>query len=494
MKRVFFCAVGVIFLTCSAFAGDWTPELDAYIESARADWNAPGLAVVVVRDGKILAAKGFGVRTLGKPERVDENTVFDIASLSKSFTSAAIATLVDEKKMRWDDPVRRHLPQFELSDPYRTQNVSIRDLLAHRTGLESANMVFVLSSYDTAEVIRRMRYLREREPLRSGMVYSNLGYAAVAEAAAAAAGMPFVDLLRKRLIEPLGMRDTTVGVPHSVAANHASGHAAIGNVEQPIRDRKAMAILGANAVNTNARDLAKWLIFQLGDGTWEGKRIVSAEAMQEMHSPQIIIPTTPGMRAVRGVRFFGAYALGWQVMDFRGRPMLWHSGNAQGMPSYMAILPEQKIGVAVLVNSWSAPFLHGAIVSRILDQLLDEQPRDWSVEAITAMQKSSVLPERPRTPGTKPSRPLDAYAGTYEDPLYGAMTVRHEEGKLSLQFAGGEIADLEHWHHDTFLARWRDRVFEDRDALVAFGLDATGRPRRLEFRTGRDEIAAVREK
>ena len=493
MKRLFFCVAGVIFLTCSAFAGDWTPELDAYIEKARVEWGAPGLAVVVVRDGQVLVAKGFGVRTLGKPERVDENTVFDIASLSKSFTAAAIATLVDEGKMRWDDPVRRHLPHFELADPYRTQHVSIRDLLAHRTGLEQGNMVFVLSGYDTAEVIRRMRYLREREPLRGGMIYSNLGYAAVAEAAAAAAGMSFPDLLRKRLIEPLGMRDTTVAVQHGESSpNHASGHAMIAGVEQPIRDRKSMNVLGANAVNTNARDLARWLIFQLGDGTWEGKRIVSAQAMQEMHSPQNIIPTTPGMRAARGVRFFGAYALGWQVMDFRGRPMLWHSGGANGMPTYMAILPEQKIGVGVLVNTWSAPTLHGAIASRILDQLLDETPRDWSAEAITVMQKSSGVPDRPRTPGTKPSRPLEAYAGDYEDPLYGTMTVRHENGKLTLQFAGGEIADLEHWHYDTFLARWRDRVFEFRDALVAFGLDAKGQPRRLEFSPGRDEIAAVR--
>ena len=493
MKRVFFCAVGVISLTCSVFAGDWTPELEAYIEKARVDWNTPGLAVVVVRDGKVIAAKGFGVRTLGKPERVDEHTVFDIASLSKSFTAAAIATLVDEGKMRWDDPVRRHLPQFELSDPYRTQNVSIRDLLAHRLGLERGDSIFVFGEYDTVEVIRRMRYLQEREPLRGGMNYSNLGYAAVAEAAAAAAGMSFPDLLRKRLIEPLGMRDTTVGVPHVVAANNASGHYTYGGAEQrPIRDRKAMNIFGANAVNTNALDLAKWLLFQLGDGTWEGKRIISAEAMNEMHSPHSIIATTPAMRAARGVLFFASYGLGWQIMDFRGHKMLWHSGGAQGMPTYMAILPEEKIGVGVMVNTWDAPTLHGAIASRILDQLLDETPRDWAGEALASLRSTPPPAEPPRVADTKPSRPLEDYAGAYEDPLYGTMSVRLENGQLSLQFAGGQIADLEHWHYDTFMARWRDRVYEYRDMLVTFSLDGAGKPKRLEFRVGRDDVAAVR--
>jgi CubicO group peptidase (beta-lactamase class C family) len=469
------------------------PELDAYIEHARVVWDVPGIAVTIVRDGHVVATKGYGVRTLGKPERVDENTMFDIASLSKSFTAAAIATLVDEGKMRWDDPVRRYLPQLEFPDAYRTQNVTIRDLLTHRTGLEPGNFMFRFTDYSTAEVLRRIRFLKEREPFRAAMIYSNVGYTAAGEAAAAAANLSWTDLVRTRLVEPLGMRDTTVGAVHDLGGNYASPHAIVGGVHQPIRNKKAMNIFPANGVNSNAKDMAKWLLFQLGDGTWEGKRIVSAEAMNEMHSPQVIIPVPAPFRAARGVRFFASYGFGWQVMDFRGHPMMWHSGSADGMPVYMAILPDDHIGVAVLTNTWAAPILHGALASRILDTLLGEQPRDWAGEALESYRKNSAPPPPPaRVSGTSPSRPLDAYAGLYNDPLYGDMDVRLENSKLALYFAGHEAADLEHWHYDTFRAHWRDRAYEDFDTLVAFGLDTAGVPRRLDMRLNRDDVSAVR--
>jgi CubicO group peptidase (beta-lactamase class C family) len=499
MTRTFFLLLGVSFLTSTLHA-QWTPELDAYIEQARRDWDVPGLAVTVVKDGKVLAAKGYGVRTLGKPERVDGDTVFDTASLSKSFTAAAIASLVDEGKMKWDDPVRRHLPSFELADPYRTQNATIRDLLAHRLGLEAGNWAFVFSSYDTTEVVRRMRYLEERQPFRGGqMVYSNIGYTAAGEAAAAAAGVPFLDLLRTRLLEPLGMRASTVGVQHDLSPNHADGHSFIDEKQVPIRANKAMNIHPANAVNSTAKDMARWLLFQLGDGTWEGKRILSAGVMQEMHEPQMLVPTTKEFRAGRGLHYFAAYGFGWQVFDYRGRPMLWHSGNANGMPSYMAILPEQKIGVCVMVNTWGAPFLHGALAGRILDTLLGDPLKDSAGEGLKAhrasleRQKVEIAElEKSRVRDTKPSRPLEAYAGTYEDELHGPMVVSYADGKLTLQFAGGNTANLEHWHYDTFGVRWHDRVYESLDTFAVFALDARGTPKAFEMRLGRDTIEAKR--
>ncbi|HYC59148.1 MAG TPA: serine hydrolase [Thermoanaerobaculia bacterium] len=476
------------------------PELDAYIENARREWDVPGLAVTVVKDGKLLAAKGYGVRSLGKPELVDENTVFDTASLSKSFTAAAIASLVDEGKMSWDDPVRKHLPSFELRDPYRTQNATIRDLLAHRLGVEAGNWSFVFADFDSAEVLGRMKYLRDRQPFRGGqMVYSNVGYAAAGEAAAAAAGVPYVELIRKRLVEPLGMRDSTVGVQHDVSANHADGHSFIDTKQTPIRANKAMSVLPANAVNSTAKDMARWLLFQLGDGMWEGKRILSAAAMQEMHEPQMIIPTTKEMRAGRGVHFFGAYALGWQVMDFRGHKMFWHSGNANGMPVYMALLPEQNIGLCVMINTWGAPFLHGALATRILDTLLGNPLVDSAGEGLKAQLasverslKEREEMEKARVRDAKPSRPLEDYAGTYNDELHGAMVIRHTDGKLTLQFAKGNSGDLEHWHYDTFRIRWHDRVYEWADTFVVFALDAQGKPKSFEMRLNRDTIEAKR--
>lgn len=480
----------IALLIATAAHAQWPTELDAYIENARKNWEVPGIGVTVVQDGKVLVAKGYGVRRLGSPELVDAHTVFDTASLSKSFTSAAIASLVDEGKVRWDDPVRRHLPAFELRDPYRTQNATIRDLLAHRLGLENGNHLFVFAEYPKAEVLRRMRLLDETQPFRGGFVYSNLGYMAAAEAAASAAAKPFPELLKTRLLEPLGMSESTVAIHHDAGApNHADGHSIIDGKLQPIRAKKALEILGANAVNSTPHDMAKWLLFQLGDGTWEGKRVISQAAMQEMHEPQMIIPTTPQMRASRGVQFFGAYALGWQVMDFRGHKVLWHSGNANGMPSYMAILPEEKIGVCVMVNSWNAPFLHGALVSRIFDVLLGvKEPKDWAGKPEPPQNQE----EPKRIAGTQPSRPLDAYAGVYADDLYGDMTVTFSDGKLSLQFGPGLIADLEHWHHDVFRVRWRDRTYEYADTMAAFALDAEGTLRGLKMRVWRVNIDATR--
>lgn len=499
VARSLFLAAGVSFLT-SALAAQLPSDLDAYIENARKEWECPGLAIAVIKDGKVLATKGYGVRELGKPELVDENTVFDLASLSKSFTAAVIATLVDEGVMRWDDPVRRYLPQVEFSDPYRTASVTIRDLLSHRVGMEPGNFMMRFTNYPTGEVLRRIRFLKEREPFRAGMIYSNIGYTAAAEAASAAAKMPFDELVRTRIIGPLGMRDTTVGVHHTLAANHASSHARIAGVHQPIRTNKLMNILGANAVNSSAREMVKWLLFNLGDGTWNGKQIVSAAAMSEMHSPQVIISTSPQMRAARGVQFFAAYGLGWQVMDFRGRKMLWHSGSADGMPVYMAILPDEKAAVLVMTNSWEAGTLHGAIAARVFDTLLGiPERRDWAAESLLGFRRSAkqtaeelAAMEKGRILNTSMSAPLDSYAGTYVDPLYGDMVVKREESGLTLQFGGGELADLQHWHHDVFRLRWRDRANEWADTLAAFALDVNGTPRRLEVHLWRDTIEAVR--
>jgi CubicO group peptidase (beta-lactamase class C family) len=492
--------VAIALLAAGRAFAQWPPELDAYIEKARADWDVPGLAVSVVRDGKLLVAKGYGVRTLGKPERVDDETVFDIASVSKSFTAAAIATLVDEGKMSWDEPLRRHLPQVEFSDPYRTANVTIRDLLSHRVGVEQGNFVFRFTGYDTAEVLRRMRFLKEREPFRTTMLYSNLGYTAAGEAAANAAGVPFAELIRTRLLEPLGMTGATAGVPHTTSPNHASPHAVIAGVQQPIAHTKMMSILPANAVNANALDIAKWMLFQLGDGSWNGKRIVSKEAMAEMHSPQIIIPTTEGMRAARGVELFAAYGLGWNIMDYRGHKLLWHSGSADGMPVYTALLPADRIGVTVMVNTWGAPTLHGALTSRIFDVLLGlDKTRDWSAEALAATKRGiardaegRAAAEKARNANAKPSLPLAAYAGVYTDPLYGDMHVTLRGGALTLQFARGEIADLTPWQYDTFKVTWRDRVFEDFDTFASFALDPRGAPRRLDMQLWRDTVEAAR--
>src|SRR5688500_16504654 len=296
-------------------------ELETYIQASLREWDIPGAAIAVVKDGKPVALFAYGVREIGQPEPVDIDTLFDAASLAKSFTAAAIATLVDEQRLSWDDPVQKHLPAMEFPDPYLTTNVTIRDLLCHRTGVAATNSAWLHSKLTRPQLIGLVKHMKIDAPFRTRMVYSNVGYTIAGEAAAAAAGTSWEDLVTQRLIVPLGMTRTTADWNAAPAmGNCASGHAMLGDAgvyedpsikgyeHRPIpRESTTVAVAPAGSIHSSARDLAKWMIFQLGDGTHEGKRIVSAESMDQMHFPHMIIQAAPAMRAARQVRFFGGY-------------------------------------------------------------------------------------------------------------------------------------------------------------------------------------------
>ncbi|MEA2599498.1 MAG: hypothetical protein QOF89_490 [Acidobacteriota bacterium] len=479
------------------------PAVDAYLAKALHDWDIPGMSVAVVQ-GDVVIAKGYGVRELGKPERVDADTVFDSASLTKSFTATLIATLVDAGKMQWDEPIRRYLPGLALSDPYLAENATVRDFLSHRTGLEPANTLWLLTAIRRGEVVSRAHCLGSAGPFRGGMIYSNVGYTLAGEAAATAGGAPWEQLVRDRLLAPLGMRSTTTSFEEVAALpNHASPHAWIDGAQRPIRrETQRAAIAPAGSVQSSAADLARWLRFHLAEGIFDGKRIVSEAAMREMHSPQVIVPTTPAMRQARLVDFFAAYGLGWQVMDYRGHAMLWHSGNGDGQIAYMALLPKEKLGVVVQVNTWAAPFVHGALASYLLDVYLGLQPRDWSAEALARVPevRRAEAEERekllaPARPAAEAPKPLETFAGRYDDCLYGPIFVRKEGTGLTLQMGEGQIADLlyhhdDSHHDDSFVVRWRDPLYRDqRTTLVSFEGEGA---RTLTMQSGRDRVTARR--
>jgi CubicO group peptidase (beta-lactamase class C family) len=474
------------------------PALDQYIEDARRRADVPGLAIVIVDENGVVAAKGYGVRRLGSPERVDENTAFDIASLTKSFTAAAMATLVDEGKLKWDDTLRDRMPAVAFPAALEGR-VTVRDLLAHRVALQQGNMLLRLSGYDRDELLQRIRVLKPAGDFRNDFVYSNVMYALAAATAQAVSGKTWGELVSDRLLKPLGMTSSTAD--HTLpAVNAVSGHAMIKGKQMPVAPFRYSSVEGASGVISTAADLAKWLRFQLGDGTWNGKQIVSARQMAEMHSPQFLIPTTPEFRAARKVNYFAGYGLGWQVMDYQGHPMYWHSGNAVGIPSYMAILPKEKIGVAVMVNSWRVPILHGALAGYILNTMLGLEINDSAGDAIAGYERDlkrgaemiEGIAQR-RVTGTKPSRPAAEYDGTYVDPVHGDITITASNGKLSLKFAKGYVADLEHWHYDTFDMLWRDPVLnEDYHSTVTFTLNDDGKPTRLEIPMRRERVEATR--
>jgi CubicO group peptidase (beta-lactamase class C family) len=474
-------------------------ELDRYIAKVLADWRIPGLAIAVVRNDSTLVAKGYGVRELGKPDRVDENTVFDIASLSKSFTATAAAILVDRGLLRWDDPVRRHLPDLVLPNPALTDSATVRDFLSHRSGLESANMMWVLTAVDRAEVLRRVRYLSVVAPLRQRWLYSNVGYTVAGEAAAAAAGTPFEALLRDLVIKPLRLLRTTwtyeqaAGMP-----DLASPHATIAGRQQPIRrEVQRQPIAGAAAVQSSVSDLTRWMRLHLNNGVLDGTRFVSDSAMRELHTIQIPIPTSPAMRAARLVEdSVVGYGLGWQIMDYRGHPLFWHTGNGDGQIAFMALLPRDRLGVVVVVNTWSAPFVHGALVNRILDTYLGYPARDWAAEALARVPAmiqatdSATRAMEAMKSAVPPPLPLATYAGRYDHPLFGPVLIRAGRSGLTLQMGEGQTADLEFHGGDAFFVRWRDPLFRENFGTHV-NFEASGDSiLSLRTRINRDEFVA----
>jgi len=501
-------ALGDALLAGNAEAQQRTPprerfpaELDRYIEKALVDGQIPGLAIAVVRNDSVLITRGYGVRELGKAGRVDENTVFDIASLAKSFTAAAVAVLVDRGVLQWDDPVRKYLPNLVLPNDELTTHATIRDFLSHRTGLDAVNMMWVLTAVDRVEVLRRMRYVPVRSPLRQAMIYSNIGYTVAGETAAAAAGTSFEALLRDLVIRPVGLTSTTWSYEQAARMpNVAVAHAILRGTQQPVRrETQRHSTAPAGAVQSTVTDIARWMRLHLNNGVLDGKRYVSDSSMRAMHTIQVNIPTTPAMRAARLVEdTLVGYGMGWQVMNYRGHPLLWHTGNGNGQIAYMALLPRDRLGVVVLVNTWSAPFIHGALVNRILDTYLGYEARDWAGETLARVpatlraQDSAMRVVVQMKSAVPPPLPLSAYEGRYDEPLFGPVWIRLEQLHLTLQMGEGQTADLEYHGDAGFWVWWRDPLYrENFGTHVRFAVERDS-VTALTTRINRDEFTARR--
>lgn len=340
-------------------------------------------------------------------------------------------------------------------------------------------------------------------PFRTRWVYSNIGFTIAGEAAARAAGTTWEDLITQRLIVPLGMKRTTSAFSAPPMENIASGHALIKGVQRvtPREGTQRDVTAPAGVIQSSAADLAVWMMFQLGDGMFQGKRILSAGAMNEMHAPQIVIPTNEAFRRSRQMKYdFAAYGLGWQIFDYRGNRMLWHSGAGDGQTAFMALLPDSRLGVVVLVNSWKAGgALNISIASRIMDYYLGLPTRDYSAEFRESwsrgMQQQAEAVrqfEASRIKDTKPTLPLSQYAGVYRDRLGLDVKVWLEGDTLRLQYGAGEVAVLTHWHHDTFRAQWENPLHaEQRSALVQFNMSPQATIAELTMNPG-DQITARR--
>lgn len=460
-------------------------KLDAYFARALREFGVPGMAVAIVKDDQVVFAKGYGVRELGKADPVDEHTIFGIASNTKAFTAAAVATLVDQKKLSWDDKVTAHLPDFQLRDPLATLDMRVRDLLCHRSGLGtfSGDLLWYGSTLDRAEVVRRARYLETASPFRTRYGYSNVMFIAAGEVVAAVSGRSWDAYVKETFFEPLGMRETVTSVGDltgrvNVATPHAQPTGTLRTYPWQSWDNAA----AAGSIATSASDLARWVRLQLGRGTLDGRTYFSEAASRTMWSPHTPQAVSRESEARFPSTHFRAYGLGWGLSDYRGRLVVSHGGAIDGMFSGVTLVPEERLGLVVLTNSTTS--VSDAIRYRVLDAFLGGDERDWIADylalaerARAAKQKQAEAVARARVTGTTPSRPLEAYAGTYGGAIFGTASVSVENGGLVLKFEANPNLDAElvHWHFDVFEIRFRKPSPWWGDGKAQFHMDNRGR-------------------
>jgi CubicO group peptidase (beta-lactamase class C family) len=485
--RACLLAVGAgVLLAGTPLAAQLPSDFDRTVTRTLTQFQTPAVAVAIVKDGKIVLARGYGTRAMGGKVPADSHTRFGIASNTKAFTALALGLLVEEGKVKWDAPVTDYLPWFQMYDPWVTRELTVRDLLVHRSGLGLGAgdlLWWPPSTYNRDTIARRLRFIPPVRSFRSGYAYDNVLYLVAGQVIEAVSGESWENFVTDRLIRPVGMMDATVN--HSDAgdatANQAATHAMVDGKMQQVPPFLSDNTNPAGGINASAEDMAHWLIAQLDSGKVNGKRLWKPSTTRAQWS--LVTPLNPGRApasiAPRSTSFSG-YGLGFFIQDYRGMKIVTHTGGLPGYLSRVIMIPDKRIGVAVLSNAESMAF--EAIAWQALDDVLGAPKFDWTAGylALAASNDSSnaaaehqAVASRDSTAG--PALPLARYAGTYHDQWYGDVDVTNDNGRLVMQFSHTPslLGDLVHWQYETFLVRWRDRSLRA-DAFVTFSMDAEG--------------------
>jgi CubicO group peptidase (beta-lactamase class C family) len=478
--------VFICFFASFSFAQSLPSDIDAWADRTLKEFQVPGLAIAVVKNGKVVMAKGYGVREIGKPAKVDEHTLFGIASNSKAFTTASLAMLVDEGKLKWDDPLTKYLPWFAVADPYVTHELTVRDSVSHRSGLglgEGDLMFFPPSTLTRDQILQQARYLKPASSMRSKYAYSNIMFLAAGQVIPAISGKSWDDFIRERIFTPLGFTDSVTNVPAVLkSTNHVSPHSLIDDKVTAV-DWQGMDNAGpAGAISASVSDLSKWMILQLDRGKIaNGKQLFSEKRSAEMWSPTTIVPVSDPPAPIAATKpNFVCYGLGWFLRDYHGRKLVYHTGGLTGLVSKTLLVPEENLGIVVLTNAEQSGAFE-SMIYHVLDGYLNLPPTDW----ITAFHQAREIVEKEaheketkekalRVGASQPSLELAKYAGDYQDAWYGPINITVENGRLVMNFTNtpSMVGDLDHWQHDAFIAHWRDKTIPD--AYVWFALAPDG--------------------
>ena len=489
----------VLVLLASAAACGFAPhaeaappgDIDRYVAQAMQTFGAPGMSVAIVEDGKTTLARGFGVRDIRSGKPVDEHTAFPIGSETKAFTAACLAILVDQHRLSWDDRVVDRLPGFRMYDPYATAQMTVRDLLTHRSGLglgEGDLMFLPSTNRSRADMLHALRYLTPATGFRESFAYDNILYVVAGLLVETVSGQSWESFVTEHVLAPAGMRDAHPTYD-AAAANAVALHA---RTAGPIRGTGAQGVLArgldavatapAGGINASAADLAQWMRLQLDGGrAANGTRIFSAQQAAEMWSPVVVVPGTElalpaGMEAMRPD--LQDYALGWFVESYHGHLLVEHAGGVLGGVSMLYLIPDAHVGLAVDINSEDAG-ARRAVMFHLLDHYLGLPPTDW-IAIIRRAQDASIakaeallkaLPNQRAADGVAPSLTPADYTGTYRDPWYGEMTISlPQDGRLRIRFdrSPGMEGELSAVSGNAFRTNWTDPTIEN--ATVAFSV------------------------
>jgi CubicO group peptidase (beta-lactamase class C family) len=483
----------VVALLCATQvtrASEPAAGVDELVGSLLAEGGAPGLALVIVKDDKVVVAKGYGARALGRRDAVDADTLFGIGSLTKAFTATGLAMLVDRGQLHFDDTLATALPGFRVADPYVSAHVTVRDALAHRTGTSSADLLWY-GHHDSSvcDLIQRLGALPQTASLRERFGYSNLMYMLAGELLARRSGVAWDKFIATEVFAPLGMTRSSADLRTlpgitNVAAPHIRSGARIMQVPHYAYQN----IAASGAIYSSANDMGRWMRFLLNDGQANGKRLVRHDSLSQTMTPQMLIgPTGPADDLLFPRANFIAYAMGWFVSDYRGRRTLSHTGAIDGMAAFISLLPEERLGVAVLTNL-EGDMARAVVRNWLFDRYLGATDTDWRPQysrwndSIRARREKLAQEQRDtRAMGTGPSLPLPRYAGRYASPLFGEAEVRlGARQELEWRFADLPFAPLTHWQYDSFQFRWpTSDLNEPTSSLLSFQLGADGHPARI---------------
>ena len=441
--------------------------LDDLAAKAMKQWKVPGLAIAIVKDGKVIYAKGYGYRDIEKKLPVTTETLFPIGSITKSFTTLAFGILNDEGEVDWDKPVRDYLPEFQMYDSVASERATPRDFFSHRTGLPRHDLVWYSSDFSRADLVYRIRFLKPSKDFRSAYQYNNLAVMTMGYLEGKITGLGWEGIIRQKIFTPLGMTHSDLSVENiEKTDNHALPYELKKDIITQVPFHNIDAIGPAGSINSNVNDMSHYLIFQLGDGTYGGKRIVSESNLRQMHSPQTAIPYPPPIFSFKELGHF-SYGLTWVVTAYRGHDLVWHNGGIDGFYALLSMLPDDHMGVVVLTNmpDQQAPEV---LAYNVFDRLLGLDQVPWLERFKILNEKLKKQAEEAkkqkasgRKTGTLPSHALQDYAGDYENPGYGTIKVNLHGDSLELALNKLGPYPVNHYDYDVF------EISENSDSVVA---------------------------